>query len=210
MRAGKNFTAAAVALPVRCKIAHALLAALFCFSMNLIVFAQSEGPGSPSAPSVIVHSIDETNLVEQKGNTHPQARAEYDRGSVADSLPMQHMLLLLKRSPQQEAALNTLIDQLHDPKSANFHAWLTAEQLGREFGPAQRDIETVKDWLRTHGFQVHRVLPSGILIDFSGTAGQVRDTFHTEIHQYNVNGAQHIANASDPKLPAALTSVVQG
>lgn len=195
---------------LRHTITPVLLAALFCFSMNLVVFAQSQGPGSPSASSSIVQSIDETNLVQQKGNTHPQARAEYDRGAVADSFPMQHMLLLLKRSPEQEAALKTRIDQLHDPNSANFHAWLPAEQVGREFGPAQQDIQTVKDWLRMHGFEVHRVLPSGILVDFSGTAGQVRDTFHTEIHQYNVNGAQHIANASDPKLPAALTSVVQG
>jgi subtilase family serine protease len=199
-----------VGISVRYKITPVLLAALFCFSMNLVVFAQSQGPGSPSASSSIVQSIDETNLVQQKGNTHPQARAEYDRGVVADSFPMQHMLLLLKRSPQQETALKTLIDQLHDPKSTNFHVWLTAEQLGREFGPAQQDIETVKNWLRTHGFQVHRVYSDGLFIDFSGTAGQVRDTFHAEIHQYMVNGAQHIANASDPKLPAALTSVVQG
>jgi subtilase family serine protease len=210
MRPGENFTPAVVALPVRYKIVPALLAALFCFSIDLVVFAQPEGPGSRSTPPRIAQPIDETNLVQQKGNTHPQARAEYDQGAVADTFPMQHMLLLLKRSPEQEAALKTLIDQLHDPKSPKFHAWLTAEQLGSQFGPAQQDIETVKNWLRMHGFQVHRVYTNGVLIDFSGTAGQVRDTFHTEIHQYTVNGAQHIANASDPKLPVALTAVVQG
>ncbi len=40
--------------------------------------------------------------------------------------------------------------------------------------------------------------------------GQVREAFHTEIHQYLVNGKQHIANASDPQVPAALASVVVG
>lgn len=199
-----------VRISARCKITTALLAALFCFSMNLPVFAQSQGPHSPSASSSVVQSIDETHLVQQKGNTHPLARAEFDQGVVADAFPMEHMLLLLKRSPQQEAALKTLIDQLHDPKSANFHAWLTPDQLGSQFGPAQQDIATVTDWLRGHGFEVHRVYQDGIFVDFSGTAGQVRDTFHTEIHQYTVNGAKHFANASDPRLPAALTGIVQG
>ena len=47
-------------------------------------------------------------------------------------------------------------------------------------------------------------------IDVSGTAGQVGEAFHTEIHRYNVNGEQHIANATDAKIPAALASVVAG
>jgi subtilase family serine protease len=185
-----------------------LLTTALLTAVSPLAFAQP--PRSATAAPRIVEPIDETNLVQQKGNTHPQARAEYDKGIVADSFPMQHIFLLLKRSPQQEAALQNFIDQLHDPSSANYHAWLTAEQLGSQFGPAQQDVETVKNWLRSHGFQVHRVYANGLLIDFSGTAGQVRDTFHTEIHQYNVNGAQHIANASDPKLPATLTAAVQG
>jgi hypothetical protein len=44
----------------------------------------------------------------------------------------------------------------------------------------------------------------------SGTARQLRDTFHTEIHSYSVNGTHHIANASEPKIPAALAPVVAG
>jgi subtilase family serine protease len=49
-----------------------------------------------------------------------------------------------------------------------------------------------------------------LTIDVSGTAGQVRDTFHTEIHQYAVNGKAHVANASDPQIPAALAAAVAG
>ena len=36
---------------------------------------------------------------------------------------------------------------------------------------------------------------------FSGTAGQVEETFHTAIHYYQVNGALHHANATDPRSP---------
>ena len=48
------------------------------------------------------------------------------------------------------------------------------------------------------------------IIEFSGTAGQVQQAFHTEIHKYVVNGQQHWANSSDPQIPAALTPVVAG
>ena len=47
-------------------------------------------------------------------------------------------------------------------------------------------------------------------MDVSGTAGQVREAFHTGIHKYVVNGKQHITNASDPSIPAALAPVVVG
>ena len=48
------------------------------------------------------------------------------------------------------------------------------------------------------------------MIDFSGTAGQVREAFHTEIHNLEVTGKKHIANMSDPQIPAALAPAVVG
>ena len=78
----------------------------------------------------ITQKIDEKNLVALKGNTHPLARAEFDQGLAPDSLPMNRMMLLLKRSPDQEASLEQLIDQQQDKSSANYHKWLTPAQFG--------------------------------------------------------------------------------
>src|SRR5216684_2474923 len=50
-------------------------------------------------PARITQAIDETQLVRLKGNVHPLARAEFDRGPVSDATPMKRMLLLLQRSP---------------------------------------------------------------------------------------------------------------
>ena len=49
-----------------------------------------------------------------------------------------------------------------------------------------------------------------MVIDFSGTAGHVRQAFHTEIHHLEVNGTKHIANMSDPQIPAAVAAAVAG
>ena len=154
--------------------------------------------------------VDDRQTVELAGNTRSEARAENDRGRVSDGLPLEHMQLLLGRSPDSEAALTQLIDSLHDRSSPNYHEWLTAEQFGREFGPAEADIAAVSGWLAGHGFTVNGISASRTVIDFSGTAGEVREAFHAELHQLDVRGVSHIANMSDPRIPAALASVVKG
>jgi subtilase family serine protease len=159
---------------------------------------------------LVTQQIDESVLHRLSGNTRAQANAQNDAGPVADNLAMEHMLLQLQRPPEQEMAVRQLIDSQHDPKSPNFHRWLTAAQYGASFGPAQEDIAAVTGWLQSHGFQVNLVYPSGMLIDFSGTAGQVGAAFHTAIHHLNVNGERHIANMSDPQIPAALAPAVAG
>jgi len=136
--------------------------------------------------------------------------AEYDRGLVADNLLMEHMLLLLKRSPEQEQELEKLIDELTDSSSPNFHHWLTAKEFGERFGVAKQDRDTIKNWLQSHGLKVNVDYTNDLLIDFSGTAGQVRGAFHTEIHNLEVKGEKHIANMSDPRIPAALAPAVVG
>jgi len=160
--------------------------------------------------SLITEKIDETRLATLAGNTHPQASAQNDRGLVPDNLAMEHMMLQLQRPAEQEQAARQFIDQLHDPKSANFHRWLTAAQFAQQYGPSQQDVATISSWLESHGFTVNAVSAGGMAIDFSGTAGQVRQAFHTQIHNLQVNGQQHIANMSDPQIPAALRPAVAG
>jgi subtilase family serine protease len=159
---------------------------------------------------LIVEQVDNTRLHALSGNTRPEANAQNDLGAVPDALSMDHMQLQLQRSPAQEQALQQFIDQLHNPKSPNFHKWLTAEQFGVTYGTSQQDVSTISFWLQSQGFTVNSVSPGRTTIDFSGNAGQVRQALHTEIHYLSVNGARHIANMSDPEIPAALAPAVAG
>ncbi len=159
---------------------------------------------------MITAPVSDTILVRLPGHIRPEANAVNDRGIVPDTLPMEHMLLQLRRSPAQEQALTQFIDQLHDPASPNYHRWLTPDQFGAQFGPATSDVLNVTNWLQSHGFRVNVIYPSGMAIDFSGAAGQVRTAFHTEIHNVVARGALHIANMSDPQIPTALAPVVVG
>ena len=176
----------------------------------LMVFAASGIQAQTPIRSLITTRTDETNLVTLRGNTRPEANALNDRGLLPDSTRLDHMFLLLERSPEQEQALDTLIDQLHDKNSPNFHHWLTPEQFGQTYGLAQADLQVIQSWLESHGFAVNQVYPNRMMMDFSGTTGQVRESFHTEIHRLSVNGEPHIANMSDPRIPAALAPAVAG
>lgn len=176
------------------------------------LFAQEPGALQATAAAplpLISRPVDETQLTVLKGNTHRLARTEFDLGTAPATLPMQRMLLVLKRSPQQEAALRKLLDDQQDKASPNYHKWLTPTQFGRQFGPTDSDIQTIASWLQSHGFQVGTT-KGRTLLEFSGSASQVQEAFHTAIHKYIVKGEQHWANASDPSIPTALTPAVAG
>ena len=184
----------------------------FIISGAGITVAQTapETQASPQIPILITEKVDDAKLVTFPGNTRPEANARNDRGRLPDNFPLQHIMLLLRRSPVQEQALEKLIDELHDSQSPYFHHWLTAAELGERYGLAGEDIRTITGWLKSHGFEVNLLYSNRVLIDFSGTAAQVREAFHTEIHYIEVSGDEHFANMSDPRIPAALAPAVVG
>ncbi len=158
----------------------------------------------------IAGEIDNGALTRLSGNVHPLAAAQYDQGAAPADLPMNHMVLVLTRSAAQQAALDALLKNEQTPGSPQYHHWLTPQQFGQQFGAADADIQKITSWLQSQGFTIDHVANSKSFIQFSGTAGQVEQAFHTQIHKYVVNGIAHWANASEPQLPSALTSVAAG
>jgi len=185
---------------------------IFLLTTLLLMTAASQPALSQSLPkrALLTQAVDERALVTLKGNTHPEANAKNDRGPVSGDFPLEHMMLQLRRPPELQKALEKFIDQLHDRRSPNFHRWINAEEFGEKYGLAQADLDTITRWLKSHGFTVNLVYRNGMVIDFSGTARQVAEAFHTEIHRLDVKGEKHIANMSDPQIPAALAPAVVG
>jgi hypothetical protein len=138
------------------------------------------------------------------------AQPRYDRGVVPDTLPASRILLLLNRPAEREAGLQKFLADVHRRGAPTYHQWLTPEGYGRRFGPADADVQAAQGWLRAHGFDVTRTAKGGHFIEFSGTAGQLRTAFHTEIHQYEVDGESHYANSTEVSIPAALVPLVRG
>jgi subtilase family serine protease len=175
-----------------------------------VLASVSAGTAQAQTRQRITQPVDNQRLVRLRGTTHPLATAANDRGRVAGELAMERMLLVLQSSPEQETALEQLLAEQQDPSSPRYHEWLTPRQFGERFGASQQDLDVVANWLQDRGFQVNAVAEGRRSIEFSGTARQVEDAFQTEIHNYEVNGERHVANAVDISIPEALAPVVGG
>ena len=116
-------------------LAHRNLLLLYFCSLFIPLAAW---PQAPSPQSRVVGRVDESALVTLRGNTHPLAQPQFDQGIAPADLAMARMLLVLKRSDTQEAALQTLLDAQQDQSSPSYHQWLTPDQFGQQFGPSDQ------------------------------------------------------------------------
>src|SRR5271157_369799 len=184
----------------------ASLLCLLVAGLTAPLIAKAQNPPSP----LVTQAIDETRRVTLPGTVHALARARFDQGAVPDSFAANRMILELNRPPEREAALRQFLADVHNPGSAAFHKWLTPAQFGELFGPADSDIQAARNWLASHGFRVAAVTQSKRLLEFSGTAANVREAFNSEIHQYNIKGEIHYANAAELTIPEAIAPIVRG
>jgi hypothetical protein len=163
--------------------------------------------------------VDESERVVLHGNLHPLlpggfaesgAQRIVDLGVVEDSLPTGRLLLLLRRSAAQEEALEDFIRDAHTAGNSAFHKWLKPDEFGRLYGPADSDVAAVEAWLESHGLTIGKVHAGRVAIEFSGTVGQVRAAFQTEMHRFMVEGEPHLVSTKEPTIPAALAPVIGG
>jgi Pro-kumamolisin, activation domain len=158
----------------------------------------------------ITTSIDEAQPSPVKGDLHPLARPQNDRGAADPSLKIQRITMAFQPTAAQQADLDALLAAQQNPTSASFHQWLTPQQYGERFGIAPDDLAKVTSWLQSMGFTVVETPASRNFIVFNGTAGQVRAAFHADIHNYEAKGQKFYANSSEPSVPAALAGIVSG
>jgi len=195
-------------------IASALLRRFpFFLAILLAITAASAGPASAQvveSSSRITQAVDESFLVTLACDTHPLAQSRFDQGPAFTSMPASRMLLVLTRSTQQEADLQTYPQSVQNANSPVYRKFIGPDEFGARFGVGEADLHTIQTWLTSHGFTVNKVSRGRTAIEFSGTVGQLQSTFHTSIHSYRIDGIQHWANATDPQIPAALAPVVAG
>lgn len=147
-------------------------------------------------------------MVALKGNVHGLAQSRSDLGRANAAKLLHGVALIFRPSAVQQQDLDTLLAQQQDRSSPNYHKWLTPAQFADRFGMTRADVQRVSAWLQSQGFAVTSVSNSRNEISFDGTVSQIEVTFQTEIHNYLVNGEIHLANATNPSVPAALAGSV--
>ena len=157
----------------------------------------------------ITGTIDPSQMVILRDHVSAMARPQDDQGPVEASRQM-HVTMLFTRTEEQQKAMQKLLEDLQDPKSANYHKWLTSDEYGARFGLSQGDIDKISAWLTAEGFKITYLAHGHDFLSFRGNALQVQSVFKTEIHNYSVQGKMHFANTTPPFIPVALSGIVGG
>jgi subtilase family serine protease len=125
--------------------------------------------------------------------------------------PSQIVTIQVHLQGSNQDQLSSFIQQLHDPSSPNFQKWLTPDQFKAQFGTTAGSLATVQNFLTGKNLKV--LNSNGRSITVQGTVGDLQNAFHTQIHQFAVNGNLVRANVSNPIVdePAgSLVSAVSG
>lgn len=157
----------------------------------------------------ITQNLNSGTITTLAGTLHPITLRATDLGAVDSKMQLSSMTLNISLSAAQQTELNALLEAQQDPKSPQYHQWLTQEAFGARFGLTDDDLSKVTAWLTAQGFTVQAVSSSRNAITFRGSVLQVEMAFHTQLHQYQLDGETHFANATELRVPASLASVVR-
>jgi len=178
-------------------------AAAFWFGLLAL---PSLGSAAPPQVDRVATAVDAGKRVSLGSALPAWASVAEDRGAVPADLPLTHLSLTLKRSPERQAAFEAFLAEQKDPSSPNYQRWLTPTEVGTEFGVSDHDIEAISGWLRSEGLSVDSVSSSRTRIRFSGNAAAVGNAFATQLRYYG--DEKRIANTSSAEIPQALNGVV--
>jgi len=182
------------------------LISLFTASMGLLLTA------FPSSSSAAVQNriatVNGNSRVVVPGNLSGRVKLATDMGLAPQGTKLESLSLRFSLTPAQQADLTQLMAAQLNPSSPSYHQWLSPEQYGARFGLSSADLAKVSSWLTSQGFTITGTARSSTFINFSGTVAQAQTAFSTSIHSLSLNGEQHIANTTEPVLPASIAGVV--
>jgi subtilase family serine protease len=171
----------------------------FALASLVVATTTTTAPAAPAAPAPGVAI----------GAAPRWATPAADLGHLANQR-IGHMTVLLSRTPDRERAFEALRAAQDTPGSPSYHHWLTAQQLGDQFGAGDADVAAVTSWLRGQGLEVVRVSRSRTFVEVRGTTAAAEAAFGVQLHRYRVNGTTLRAPDRAPTVPAALAGVVRG
>src|ERR1022692_1136093 len=132
----------------RSKLATATCAALFFLSAGF----------SPAAQKILSGQV-------------PAATANLAAISTVPAATHLHLAIGLPLRNQE--ALSSLLQQIYDPASPNYHQYLTPEQFTENFGPSKDDYQSVLDFARTNGLTVISTYSNRMVLGVSGAVSDI-------------------------------------
>jgi hypothetical protein len=108
------------------------------------------------------------------------------------------------------SAVTAFIDATANPRSRQYHRYLSKGQFTSRFGPSKAAVAAVERQLRSDGLTVTGVSANRLLVNFTGTAAKVGAAFHTGLNRVRLaNGTMGQATSKAVRLPSSIANKVE-
>ena len=114
----------------------------------------------------------------------PNAVANRQAAILGAASLRQQMKLEIQLPLRNQAELNQLLHNLYDPRSANFHKYLSVSAFTERFAPTAADYRKVASWAKDKGFNVTATTPNRRLVAVEGTVDTVNRAFSVSVNNY--------------------------
>jgi uncharacterized repeat protein (TIGR01451 family) len=136
----------------------------------------------------------------------PRAVSRFNLQPIGQLPDGTNLTLAISLPVQNEPALDSLLSQIYDPSSTNYHHYLTQGEFSRRFGPSAADHQKVLDFVKAHNLAVVRSYSNQMLVDVSGKASDIESAFHVKLRTYHhpVENRTFFAPDTDPTVDSSV------
>jgi len=138
-------------------------------------------------------------------NTPPFVRTAPDIGPADPSQTIEVTVWLNVHNRQQ---LDSVAEDLYDPTSLHYRAWLNFSQIASDYGPTAEEAKAVKEFLSAHDLSIVLADPNNFFVRARGTIAQVSAAFRVQLRNFNVRGTVVRANTTNPYIEGAAAPFV--
>ena len=124
-------------------------------------------------------------------------------GPLPDSTRLNLAICLPLRN---QSVLASLLQQIYDPKSPNFHRYLTPAEFAEQFGPTKDDYQALVSFAKTNHFLVTHTHPNRTLLDVSASVADIRRVLHVnlKVYQHPTEDRTFYAPDADPSIDIGI------
>ena len=97
----------------------------------------------------------------------------------------QHLRLTISLPLRDEAALDSLLADIYNPASPNFHHYLTPDEFDAQFAPTAADYGKLVSWAQSEGFSVLTTTANRRLIDVDAPVAVINRALHVSLKTFH-------------------------
>src|SRR5580704_17558211 len=81
--------------------------------------------------------------------------------------------------------LDSLVEQIADPQSANYRHYLSSSEFTERFGPSQEDYDKLIAFVRKNYLAVSGTHANRMILDVAGSVGAINKAFHISLTMFD-------------------------